>query len=242
MTITTTDTRFEWRELPARERVPKFALTGVVLFSLGVIWALIIATNTSSFDSGEGGLSRWLFDLGAHAPIHDVSYWLSWVGAGARTVPIVLTVAVLLLVFGRWRWSLFLLVSSQAGFLISNTLKHIVGRTRPPWTSLSPDQIGTSFPSGHTYAGVTGWVAMGLIALYLFPKPISTITGTILIVIGLLNGPSRFLLGKHWPSDVLGAWLLASGWLLLVWSAFLWFWAPRPKLPIEANAPPIDAV
>ncbi|MEI7624240.1 MAG: phosphatase PAP2 family protein, partial [Actinomycetes bacterium] len=168
------------------------------------------------------------------------SYWLSWIGAGARTVPIVLCVAVLLLLAGKWRWALFLLLSSQAGFLVSNTMKHVVGRTRPPWTTVSLDQIGTSFPSGHTYAGITGWVAMGLIALYLFPRPISTITGWILIVVGVLNGPSRLLLGKHWPSDVLGAWLLAIGWLLLCWSAFLWFWAPRPHTPIAANAPPSD--
>jgi len=79
---------------------------------------------------------------------------------------------------------------------------------------------------------------MGLIALYLFPKPLSTVIGTFLIVVGLLNGPTRFLLGKHWPSDVLGAWLLASGWLLLTWSAFLWFWAPRDEHAQDANAPP----
>lgn len=227
-----------YRSLPAKDQAPRLAAFGACLFGVGVAWALIVASMTSWFDSNEHGLSRWLFDLGAHEPIHSVSNWLSWIGAGVRTVPIVLSVAVLLLLFGKWRWTLFLLLSSQAGFLISNTTKHIVGRTRPPWTTLSPEQIGTSFPSGHTYAGVTGWVAMGLIALYLFPKPLSTITGALLIGIGLLNGPSRFLLGKHWPSDVLGAWLLAGGWLLLCWSVFLWFWAPRPSGAEEANAPP----
>ena len=219
----------KYRILPAKERVPRLALIGACVFAVGLVWALIVGSSTSSFDSAENGLSRWLYDFGKHEPLHWASYWLSWIGAGARTVPIVLTVVVALIIFGKWRYGLFLLLSSQAGFLISNTTKHIVGRTRPPWTSLLPEQIGTSFPSGHTYAGITAWVAMGLIALYLFPKPASTILGWILIAIGLLNGPTRFLLGKHWPSDVLGAWLLASGWLLLCWSAFLWFWAPRPS-------------
>ena len=228
------------RTLPARERAPQIALIGAGVLVVGIAWALIVASSKSAFESTERGLSRWFFDLGIHEPIHEISDWLSWIGAGARTVPIVLCVSVVLLLAGKWRWTLFLLLSSQAGFLISNTMKHVVGRTRPPWTTLSPDQIGTSFPSGHTYAGVTGWVAMGLIALYLLPRPISTITGTIVIVIGVLNGPSRLLLGKHWPSDVLGAWFLAIGWLLLCWSAFLWFWAPRPRGPIEANAPPTD--
>lgn len=227
-----------YRVLPAKEKAPRLAIIGGSLFAAGVVWALIVASMTSSFDTHERGLSRWLLDFGTHEPIHSISEWLSWIGAGARTVPIVFCVAALLLLFGKWRWTLFFLLSSQAGILISTTIKHTVGRTRPPWTSLSPDQIGTSFPSGHTYAGVTGWVAMGLIALYLFPKPISTITSTVVIVIGLLNGPSRLMLGKHWPSDVLGAWLLSSGWLLLCWSAFLWFWAPRSNGLHEAHAPP----
>jgi membrane-associated phospholipid phosphatase len=226
-----------YRLLPDRRRAPRLALAGLCVFAIGVVWALVVGSMKSSFDSAERGMSKWFYDVGTHEPIHSIMYWVSWIGAGARTVPIVLTVAVALLLFGKWRWTLFLLLSSQAGFLISNTIKHVVGRTRPPWTSLSADQIGTSFPSGHTYAGVTGWVAMGLIVLYLFPKPFSTVLGWILIAIGLVNGPSRFLLGKHWTSDVLGAWLLASGWLLLCWSAFLWFWAPRSDHPDEVEAP-----
>ncbi len=227
-----------YRSLPQKSEAPRLAIVGACVFTVGVAWALLVGSRTSWFNDREHGLSRWLFEFGHHEPIRSVSDWLSWIGAGARTVPIVVSAMVALLLFGKWRWSLFLLVSSQAGILISTTIKHVVGRTRPPWTSLSPDQIGTSFPSGHTYAGITGWVAMGLIAFYLFPKPLSTVIGTFLIVVGLLNGPTRFLLGKHWPSDVLGAWLLASGWLLLTWSAFLWFWAPRDEHAEDANAPP----
>ena len=216
------------------------ALVGACLFVVGIVWAILVGSSKTSFDSSERGMSQWLYNLGTHEPIHSVSYWLSWIGAGARTVPIVLTVAVALVIFRKWRFALFLLLSSQAGFLISNTTKHVVERTRPPWTSLMPEQIGTSFPSGHTYAGITAWVAMGLIALYIFPKPLSTLIGSLLMCIGILNGPTRFLLGKHWPSDVFGAWLLAGGWLLLCWSAFLWFWAPRPReVPNENASPPL---
>ena len=186
-----------YRLLPDRRRAPRLALVGACVFAVGVVWALVVGSMKSSFDSAERGMSKWFYDVGTHEPIHSIMYWVSWIGAGARTVPIVLTVAVALLLFGKWRWTLFLLLSSQAGFFISNTIKHVVGRTRPPWTSLSADQIGTSFPSGHTYA-------------------------------------------------VLGAWFLASGWLLLCWSAFLWFWAPRaaddgdraPPSATSLDAPP----
>jgi membrane-associated phospholipid phosphatase len=68
---------------------------------------------------------------------------------------------------------------------------------------------------------------MGIIVLYLLPRPWSTILAVVPIAIGLANGPSRLVLGRHWVTDVLGAWLLASGWLLIVWAAFVWFLAPR---------------
>ena len=176
-----------YRLLPDRRRAPRLALVGACVFAVGVVWALVVGSMKSSFDTAERGMSKWFYDVGTHEPIHSIMYWVSWIGAGARTVPIVLTVAVALLLFGKWRWTLFLL-----------------------------------------------------------PKPLSTVLGWILIAIGLVNGPSRFLLGKHGPSDVLGAWLLASGWLLLCWSAFLWFWAPRaaddgdraPPSATSLDAPP----
>lgn len=70
---------------------------------------------------------------------------------------------------------------------------------------------------------------MGIIALYVLPRPWCTVVAMIPIAIGIANGPSRLISARHWVTDVLGAWLLASGWLLIVWAAFLWFLAPRIK-------------
>ena len=39
--------------------------------------------------------------------------------------------------------------------------------------------------------------------------------GVLLIIVGLLMGPSRVLLGVHWPSDVLAGWLFAGAWISL---------------------------
>jgi hypothetical protein len=56
----------------------------------------------------------------------------------------------------------------------------------------------------------------------------STILGWLLISVGVLNGPSRLILGQHWVTDVLGSLLLASGWLLIVSGICLRWWGRPP--------------
>ncbi|CAB4816176.1 unannotated protein [freshwater metagenome] len=65
-----------------------------------------------------------------------------------------------------------------------------------------------------------------------------------IVTVGVLVGPSRVILARHWGTDVLGGWLLATGWLLLVWAAFLWLFQERlsaeraePAGPTESAEP-----
>jgi len=67
-------------------------------------------------------------------------------------------------------------------------------------------------------------VAMGIVVLFILRRPWSTILGSILITIGVLNGPSRLILGQHWVTDVAGSLLLSVGWLLIVSGVCLRFW------------------
>ncbi|CAB4624152.1 unannotated protein [freshwater metagenome] len=226
-----------WRQLPARSSAGRFALAGLASLAVGSVLAFFVATMETTMNSHDLPVNEWFRDLGlSSALLTSFAEGISWIGAGAQTVPVVLFVVVFLVVIKQWRWGLFLLISSQAGLVISHTLKDLVARDRPPWGIFDPTQTGTSFPSGHTFAGITAWIAMGIIALYLFPRPWSTILGVALIVIGVLNGPSRLILARHWITDVLGAWLLAGGWFLLIWSAFLRFWAPRSE-PVPESVP-----
>ncbi|MSX75519.1 MAG: phosphatase PAP2 family protein, partial [Actinobacteria bacterium] len=125
-----------------------------------------------------------------------------------------------------------------------NSVKYLVARDRPPWGEFTARQAGTSFPSGHTFTGVASWVAIGIIVLYIFPKRWSRAASAVIVTVGVLVGPSRVILARHWGTDVLGGWLLATGWLLLVWAAFLWLFQERlsaeraePAGPTESAEP-----
>ncbi|MSV85686.1 MAG: phosphatase PAP2 family protein, partial [Actinobacteria bacterium] len=88
----------------------------------------------------------------------------------------------------------------------------------------------------HTFTGVASWVAIGIIVLYIFPKRWSRAASAVIVTVGVLVGPSRVILARHWGTDVLGGWLLASGWLLLVWAAFLWLFQERLSVGLLESA------
>ena len=214
--------------LPDRSKAPRFAIAGVVVLACGLLLGMLVAFQESWMNARELPISTWFRDLGlSNQWLTTVADWLSWIGSGARTVPIVVLVSLLLVITKKWPWALFLLASSQLGFFVSNSVKYLVARDRPPWGEFTARQAGTSFPSGHTFTGVASWVAIGIIVLYIFPKRWSRAASAVIVTVGVLVGPSRVILARHWGTDVLGGWLLASGWLLLVWAAFLWLFQER---------------
>ena len=189
--------------------------------------ALAVVSDERGTDTRDRGLNLWFRHLGlSNGALRQVAETVSWIGSGARTGPLVLTACAVLLLLRQWRWSVFLFASAEVGYLISDTVKLLVGRVRPPWHYFAPLEARTSFPSGHTFGGMTAWVAMGLVLWFLLPRAWSTLLGPACWTLGVLNGPSRLLLAKHWVSDVAGGWMMGTGWLLVVAGTCLWLWAP----------------
>ena len=116
---------------------------------------------------------------------------------------------------------MFFLALSAGSIALGNLVKFSVGRERPPWVTHEALQQTRSFPSGHTSTGTTVWCAAALIGWYLLPPIIAPWLCSTFLAIGLLQGPARMILGKHWSTDVLGALFEGSACLLIAWSIFL---------------------
>lgn len=131
-------------------------------------------------------------------------------GSAFVLTPLTIAVVVVLARGGHRWWALWVGACGMGGWMISQTVKHLVDRQRPAWPDPFEVLTSPSFPSGHSMAGVYGYVAFGIAALALLPR---RWPGVALIVFGALMGPSRVLLGVHWPTDVLMGWLLAGAWV-----------------------------
>ena len=102
---------------------------------------------------------------------------------------------------------------------LGNRLKLLVDRPRPDYQIIEPFASGLSFPSGHSLlAVILGGMFVYLVGQWVRPiLPRRAIqVGLILVVVGM--GASRVYLGVHWPSDVIGSYVLGVLSLVaLVW-------------------------
>lgn len=151
-------------------------------------------------------------------------------------------VAVLVLWLLRLRLeSLFLVVSLLAD-LLGGVLKIVVGRHRP-----SPDLVHVvqqiqqpSFPSGHTLHYTVFYGFLFFVIATNFKS--SWLRNTALVscaLLVLLVGPSRVYLGEHWPTDVLGGYLVGALCLAPLIAGYLW---AKAHLTVTASPPWIHRI
>lgn len=170
----------------------------------------------------------------------DVARGFTFLGNTATRLVLGGVVVVVLLVRRIWRLSLFLSATALVGGGLDTLVKTIVDRTRP----VLPDPIatagGASFPSGHAMGAMVLYGALLLVFLSLLPRPTHgwawLVTG--LAVLGV--GCSRVVLGVHYPSDVIGGWVLGLAWLATATAVFNVFRAEtgaRPAPVSEGVAP-----
>jgi membrane-associated phospholipid phosphatase len=106
--------------------------------------------------------------------------------------------------------------------LVNMALKLLINRPRPSADLvrvLSPEQ-GNGFPSGHAFFAI---LILGLAAYFisvnLKNRNLRVLALAGLIALILLVGTSRVYLGVHWPSDVIGGYLIGGVFL----TALIWF-------------------
>ncbi|MEE4545680.1 phosphatase PAP2 family protein [Streptomyces sp. V4-01] len=195
----------------------------VLVASSGVLFALLawaVAAHGGGPLGPDRALHRWtvghrpqpltsvalLLTATGSGPVPYVAAMLAgWTGCGRPASPRKeATVAVA---------AVALLLAGQA---VRVAVMTAVGRPRPPAADWAAVAGGSSFPSGHTTtaalaAGLLAWSAVRNSA----PRTATRTFVGLCALWAVLIGCTRVYLGVHWPTDVLGGWLLATAWLAL---------------------------
>jgi membrane-associated phospholipid phosphatase len=135
------------------------------------------------------------------------------------------TLAGVLLLFWRGkRWdALTLLIATFTGRGLVILQKDYFARLRPEEHLRLVDVSYQSFPSGHAANPTIAYVGL---ALLLFDDPKQRrVAAAAAMVLALLIGISRPMLGVHWPSDVIAGWAFGLMWLAVVF-ALMERWRP----------------
>ena len=148
---------------------------------------------------------------------------VTWTGSTAVLMPVLLTVAVVLIVRRHdWRSSALLSLALGGAIALYDLVKTSVGPVRPPSSVWIGHFTGASFPSGHATQSIAffGMLVIVVSAGRSARSRGLLWTGASLVV--LVVGASRIYLGGHWMSDVLGGWSLGVAWLSVLLAIHLW--------------------
>jgi membrane-associated phospholipid phosphatase len=114
---------------------------------------------------------------------------------------------------GRWRHMLLLLSAAGGAQLLDLAAKIAFAQPRPPTAWMAVPAFGYGFPSGHTTVSAMYIALAHFIARLQHRWRTKVFTYSSGITVAFLIGISRVYLGVHWPTDVIGGWALAAGWI-----------------------------
>ena len=187
----------------------------VQLRFIGAI-ALLTAVWLAMLLWGRGALDRSVYEAlyAGHRPILlDLARFFTALGEPTVLIAASALCASWLWYAGRGRLGLVLLLVAMIGRGLSEVQKYWIARARP---DLEPHLVlvkTSSFPSGHAASSMIFYLALAL-ALTAHLRWHRVAAGGA-VLLSLLVGTSRVMLGVHWPSDVIGGWSFGMLWVLL---------------------------
>ncbi|WP_273845883.1 phosphatase PAP2 family protein [Rubrobacter calidifluminis] len=197
---------------------------------LGVSALLLLAAFAALAYAVSRGVTRSL-DVAVMMEVHGVfSPSIEGLMVAATTlgyysvVTVLLAVCVVLFYLRGLRWhALYMPVCTVGDMVLTTIVKDTVERIRPHLFHFPgyPIPHSFSFPSGHADMAVAFYGVLALLLARLLSGGWRWLVLAAGLLLVLIIGFSRIYLGVHYPSDVLGGYLLAGFWASLTGSAFV---------------------
>lgn len=197
------------------------AALALALTGLALVWGAMLWLGGSDTDKA---LLAALYAAGAQLGPSLVEA-VTHIGAFLVLAGFALIGVIGLLARGEMRRAFLLTWLTITGPLLVELQKGWIGRLRPHDQEHLVVMQSYAFPSGHSANSLLIWLSIALLCMEGPRARKVAIAGALLVA--LLIGLSRPMLGVHWPSDVIGGWALGLFWLLL--------WARLLKVPLRLS-------
>jgi YegS/Rv2252/BmrU family lipid kinase len=198
-----------------RPRVIALSCAALCFVAFGVLTVAVVHGwgPLTSVDHRGRGVEAWAVDSRwLRRPLNWVEDLFGTIGMTVLTAAL----AVMLAVRHHRRAAVFAIGVMVVTSLTTTLFKSWFGRARPPWQN--PDEFlhSLSYPSGHA-SSITafGGILVVLVAMLVRRSNLRRAAYAGIVLLVLLVGLDRVLLGRHYPSDVVGGALLGAGVVLL---------------------------
>jgi membrane-associated phospholipid phosphatase len=170
--------------------------------------------------------------------LDSIMEWVSLLTGGWRAPVLIVAGSIM-----AWRrlgmWEAGLVLMTWLSSPIDSGLKLVIDRPRPTpdLIRVFQDEQGNSFPSGHAFLAIVFWGLLAYLALTRLRRySLRVLVLSVSVVIILCIGASRVYLGAHWPSDVMGGYVVGALFLTsLIWLDRVWKLRPKKESPIEST-------
>ena len=145
---------------------------------------------------------------------------LTALGGPTVTWLVMLSLTGYLLLQTKYRTAFFLFVTAASGDLVNHAIKHVFSRARPTIVPHLRDAFSSSFPSGHSMESAIVYLTLAAMLMRIVDGRVTKAYCLgLAVLITLLVGVSRVFLGVHYPTDVIGGWIIGLFWASLCWLA-----------------------
>ena len=213
-----------WRRALRIARTEIAALSALLIIALGVMTFVEVADDMTEADGQmfDQAVLHWLQPVAGQP---RGPWWLQEAAAdltslgGISVLTLFAVIAFSFLLIQRKRLSALLLVVGLAGGVaLSEGLKALFERARPPAAYQAVETLNASFPSGHALLSTVFYLTLGVMLTRAFPqKRFKAFVLGSAILIALLIGLTRVYLGAHWATDVLAGWSVGAAWAMALW-------------------------
>jgi|tagenome__1003787_1003787.scaffolds.fasta_scaffold20988226_4 undecaprenyl-diphosphatase len=205
---------FAWRSLAGLAAVIAAATGfGLLLLLVRWNWPPLASCDRHAVDALNHIVAR------RHAAVTVLT---AITGFGGRTILfwLVTVSTAVMLIRRQYQLATYLAVTGLGALALDPVVKLLVGRLRPVVPIHLASAPGNSFPSGHALDATVFYGVMLLVFLPIIPRRLRKLAVGLVITLVLVIGASRVALGVHYPSDVVGGWLLGIAWLGITTHAF----------------------